>query len=223
MAVAWVGLTLGACTGYGLLPDDGGVLEDAGVSPDGGVADAGPAPDGGGGSPDAGPAPDAGPSRDAGARPDAGSSVDAGPRDAGFYPFPCGTNPACSLTAVCCAAPNGATTTFSCQSPAACPAGDAITCSGPQDCPGALCCGLLTPNGNGSFPNCQAASLGVTCQASCPTQLASNCSTASRVVLCNVGADCTDSNYSNCCTFSQNGASLTFCVDGLTALGGSCH
>jgi len=173
-------------------------------------ADAGNSPDSGNAVPDAGP-------------------VDAGPQgDGGFYDFACGYNTPCPSNTVCCAAPDGGSIKFSCVDPATCVTALQITCDGPDECTNGaapLCCAVEIPNGLGTYPQCQAASLGTSCQATCPTHLAQTCTETTKVVICHVGADCTDATNNNCCTFvTDGGASLTFCTDALTSLGAvSCH
>jgi hypothetical protein len=149
---------------------------------------------------------------------DAGSGVvDAGPVD----DFPCGPTPPCSVTQSCCVNFGGTGMAFECEDTCPNPA-DEISCGGPQDCTGGqFCCGTETVNG-GTSPNCTATSLGDTCQASCPTQFACGCQGTNQVVLCNTSADCTaDPNYNMCCTFTQNGASITFCASLTLSFGAS--
>jgi hypothetical protein len=104
---------------------------------------------------------------------------------------------------------------FACVTPSACPAGDNITCDGPEECgPNTpFCCGVEVLDG-GSSPNCSIAQLGASCQASCPFQNASGCSGTDQVVLCHTSADCANvpNGYNNCCEFMQNNATLTFCA-----------
>jgi hypothetical protein len=157
-----------------------------------------------------------------------GGAKDAGvPDDGGFYDFGCGGNTACPQAQVCCAAP-GNPTTYSCVAPAACNQGDQINCDGPDECGGAtpVCCGVNVPNGTGKYPNCGSSAIGTSCTsvANCPTHLGSTCTDTSKVVICHGSSDCTDTTNNQCCTFNSNGATLTFCTDGITALGAtSCN
>jgi hypothetical protein len=145
--------------------------------------------------------------------------------DAAHYAFGCGTGSACTLDDVCCSMP-GPSTTFGCVAPAACQMADQITCDGPDKCGGTtpVCCGVYAGNGTGSYPQCGIATLGTSCTsaAQCPTHLESTCSDTTKVQLCHASADCTDSTNNKCCTFTSNGASLSFCIDSVTAgLGGA--
>src|SRR5450432_804513 len=149
--------------------------------------------------------------------------------DVGVYDFGCGGNTACPLDKVCCAMPSASTTTFGCVAEAACPAPDKIACDGPDECGGTtpVCCGVDVPNGTGTFPQCNATSVGTSCTsgAACPTHLANSCTDTTKVQICHVDAECTDGNNTSCCTFTSGGAELTFCIDALTASlgGGVCH
>ncbi|HUJ61927.1 MAG TPA: hypothetical protein VLX92_25655 [Kofleriaceae bacterium] len=157
-----------------------------------------------------------------------GKPVDA-PPDVGSYDFGCAGSAACTLDKVCCTMPNGSATTFGCEAPASCPTGDQITCDGPSECSGStpVCCGVDVPDGTGTAPNCGLTSLGTSCSsaANCATHLSNNCTDTTKVQLCHTSTDCTDSTDNKCCTFTSGAASLTFCIDSLTAqLGhGVCH
>jgi len=155
-----------------------------------------------------------------------GSDAPANKIDAAVYPFGCAGGSACTRAEACCAMP-GAETSFSCQ--ATCAPGDAITCDGPGGCTvGApVCCGVETPDGTGTYPQCGLSALGTSCTtaSACTTHFGTSCTDSSTVQLCHVKADCTDAINNQCCTFTSGGASLTFCIDSTTAgLGGaSCH
>jgi hypothetical protein len=107
--------------------------------------------------------------------------------------------------------------------------GDKLTCDGPDECGGAtpLCCGTETTMPGGTFPSCTPIDLGSACSSasSCPTHLGSSCGDTTTIVFCHVSSDCTDPNNNQCCTFSSNGASLTFCTSSSTATiaGATCH
>jgi len=149
--------------------------------------------------------------------------------DVGVYDFGCGGNTACPLDKVCCAMPSNATTAFNCVAEADCPAPDKIACDGPDECGGntPVCCGVDVPNGTGSFPQCNATSVGTSCTsaAGCPTHLANSCTDTTKVQICHIKAECTDGTNNKCCTFMSGGAELTFCIDSLTASLGNatCH
>ena len=155
-------------------------------------------------------------------------AADARSPDVAMYDFGCGGNTACTVDKVCCAMP-GATTTFACMAPAACPQADQISCDGPDECGGATptCCGVYAGNGTGTYPQCGVATLGTSCTAtaSCPTHLETSCTDTTKVQLCHIKADCTDATNNQCCTFTSNGAALTFCIDSFTASAGGavCH
>jgi hypothetical protein len=158
-----------------------------------------------------------------------GSGVkDSKPLDGPLYDFGCGGNTACDTTKVCCTTP-GPMTSFACADPASCPAGDKIACDGPDECGGStpICCGVDVADGTGSFPMCGIASIGTSCTnaAQCKTHLPTSCSDTTKVQICHVSSECTDPTNNMCCTFSSNGAMLTFCIDSTTAsLGGAtCH
>jgi hypothetical protein len=159
-----------------------------------------------------------------------GSDGSNKPKDAAIdatYDFGCGGNTACPIQDVCCTNP-ASPPTFSCVAPASCMAGNSISCDGPDECGGAtpICCGVEVPNG-GTFPQCKLKSLGTTCSsaASCPTQIATNCNNTTKVTICHVKADCTDSTYNQCCTFNSGGGMLTFCTTQQLAnlAGAQCH
>ncbi len=158
---------------------------------------------------------------------DAAPPVDSG---GPLYDFGCGGPMACQLSDVCCAS-TGSMVTFACVAQASCPAADKISCDGPDECVGTntpICCGVETTNGSGNYPQCNPATLGTSCTtaANCPTHLGTSCTDTTTVVLCHVMSDCAgDPTNNQCCTFTSGGASLTFCIDSVTAgLGGAqCH
>jgi hypothetical protein len=193
--------------------------DDSGTPPppgDGGVQADGNAPPGDSNLP---PPGDGSPAHD-GASP----SGDSG-GDGGVYDFGCGGNTACPLSTVCCTMP-GNPATFGCVNPANCPSGDKIACDGPDECVGTgtpICCGVAVGNGQGSFPSCGASALGTSCTSTCTTHTATSCSDTSTVQICHFSPDCMDPAYPNCCTFTSNGSSLTFCADNGLAAFGTCH
>lgn len=152
--------------------------------------------------------------------------TDAGTDGGNTFDFPCGNFSPCQETQACCTSFTSSSVNFACVAPASCPTGDSITCDGPEECPGTapFCCGIEILDG-GSAPNCAVAQLGATCQANCPFQTGSNCAGTNEVVLCHTSADCSSvpNNYNNCCQFTQNGATLTFCVtSGLAFFANQC-
>jgi hypothetical protein len=163
-----------------------------------------------------------------GGGPDAKVYRDSKPVDVGMYDFGCGGNTACTLDKVCCAMPS-ATTTFSCVTAASCAAADQVNCDGPDECGGAtpVCCGVYAGDGTGNYPTCGIKTLGTSCTSggACPTHLETTCSDTTKVWICHAKTDCTDNNYPECCTFTSNGAEITFCIDSFTAAagGGVCH
>jgi hypothetical protein len=156
--------------------------------------------------------------------------IDAKSIDAALDDFFCGDINPCTQDQTCCFQPGNQSTPFACTAPSACPGADQLNCDGPDECGGAtpICCGVDVPDGTGSFPSCGVQSLGTSCTSAnaCQTNLAQSCNETSKVVICHVKADCSaDQNNPECCTFTNNGASLTFCTDSFTAsLGGAtCH
>jgi len=155
-----------------------------------------------------------------------GPKHDAPSADVGSFDFGCGGTTACTLNKVCCFGPPSS---FSCVDPGSCAAADKIACDGPDECGGGtpVCCGVDVPDGTGSYPQCNPASLGTSCTAAaaCPTHLGQSCSDTTKVRLCHVAAECTEPGNDQCCTFMSSGASLTFCIDGTTAAlaGAPCH
>ncbi len=142
------------------------------------------------------------------------------PVDVGNYDFGCGGNTACPLNKVCCAMP-GPSTTVGCVDASSCPQVDQITCDGPDECGGSTptCCGVYMGDGTGNYPSCGIATLGTSCTATsaCPTHLETSCSDTTKVQICHVNADCKDAQENLCCTFTSNGAMISFCTDSFTA------
>ncbi len=168
-----------------------------------------------------------GPHADASTKHDGSAQHIDAPVDVGTFDFLCGGGADCSLNDVCCTQP-GQMPPFACVTPASCPAADKILCDGPDECGGTtpVCCGVDVPNGSGQFPNCGVTSIGTSCTSAnaCPTNVAQSCNQTSKVRLCHANTDCTEQNDNKCCTFTSNNASLTFCIDSLTAQlgGGTC-
>lgn len=148
--------------------------------------------------------------------------------DVGTYDFGCGGNTACPLNTVCCSMP-GPSTTFACVAPGSCASADQITCDGPDECGGAspVCCGVYAGDGTGNYPMCGISTLGTSCTsaAACPTHLEQTCSDTTKVQICHVSSECTDQTNNMCCTFTSNGAMISFCIDSFTAAAGgaTCH
>lgn len=154
--------------------------------------------------------------------------IDAKIPDAGLYDFGCGGNTACTLDKVCCSMP-GPNTTFSCVAAGSCAAADQINCDGPDECGGTTptCCGVYAGDGTGNYPQCGVKTLGTSCTATsaCPTHLESTCNDTTKVQICHVSTECTDQTYNKCCTFTNNGAMISFCIDSFTAsaAGATCN
>src|SRR5215470_5476539 len=148
--------------------------------------------------------------------------------DVGNFGFGCAGGAACPLDQVCCTMP-GPPVAFGCVAPSACPMANQILCDSTAACSGGtpVCCGVDVPNGTGTYPQCNPASVGTSCTtaSACQTHLGQSCNDTTKVQLCHVKAECTDAVNNQCCTFTSSGASLTFCIDGPTAaLGGAtCH
>ncbi len=105
------------------------------------------------------------------------------------------------------------------------------TCSSPAGCSSSdVCCGTIPVTG-GSVPNCNTGSIQIACAAGtgCKTNLRSlfSCSGTKTVRLCTKNADCTESGFTNCCTFSggSDAGSLSFCANPTVGLagGGMCQ
>ena len=101
-----------------------------------------------------------------------------------------------------------------------------LTCQSPSDCGdgGApLCCATLV-TGPGSPPNCPILSLTSSCTTTCVTSIKLACAHVSTVRACTQASDCTESGYTNCCTFNDgNNNTATFCAsDGLATAAQSC-
>jgi hypothetical protein len=159
---------------------------------------------------------------------DSGSGKHDAPVDVSLDDFGCAGGSACASTDVCCAMP-GNPFTFACVAQATCPMSQQINCDGPDECGGAtpICCGVDVPDGTGTYPQCNAASVGTSCTsaAACPTHLGQTCTDTTKVQICHVAAECTDATNNKCCTFVSGAASLTFCIDSFTAQvgGATCH
>jgi hypothetical protein len=156
--------------------------------------------------------------------------IDARAIDVGVFDFGCGGGPSCALDKVCCTMP-GPPLTFGCVDPGACTANEEVLCDGPDECvvtPSTpVCCGIEKPDGTGTFPQCGTSAISTSCTtaAACPTHLSNSCSQTSKVQICHMSSECTDPNNNMCCTFMSGGASLSFCIDSLTASlgGGTCN
>jgi len=202
LACFFLASACGACGGGVSVVDPGDAAADATVT----ARDGGPTP----------PVDAAGPV-DAGGRSDAG--LDSGPRgdDAGRAPdaaVACGTGAACTGAQVCCAGVNDAGPSFTCQTSCG-DGGFTLACDGPEDCTpaGAHCCATLTLAA-GTFPFCPPTAGNSRCRQVCEQQIPFACQATGQVRLCKAKADCAADNdgYTECCTFSQGGASATFCA-----------
>ena len=98
----------------------------------------------------------------------------------------------------------------------------------PGDCPGQVCCAEIPITG-GTVPNCTTGGLTASCKAAtaCPTMLGGfPCMGNEQVQLCAAAADCAGAGLGNnlCCTFTQDGGSLSFCASQLIGNlgGGTC-
>lgn len=92
-------------------------------------------------------------------------------------------------------------------------------CLKPSDCMNNLvCCGTLV-TGAGSPPNCPIQSYGTKCTSpnACATNIPVTCSSTATVRACASSSDCTEANYGQCCTFTQNMQTASFCADQLIA------
>ena len=100
-------------------------------------------------------------------------------------------------------------------------------CVSPAGCNGAtpVCCGTIKITG-GTVPNCTTDPPVVACAAaaSCATMLGTTCTGTQTVRLCAAAADCTETAANKCCTFTQDGGSLSFCSNAFVAgiAGGTC-
>lgn len=202
-------------TDAGTQEDGGATVDDAGTSDDAGTADDAGTTEDGGTSDDAGTGNDGGTSGDAGTTSDAG--VPTG--DGGFAGVTCGST-VCQTGQVCCGEFNDGGATFTCATSCA-DGGATLACDGPEDCgsAGPICCAQATFGGSG-FQPCPVTSLVAACESTCPVTIPFSCNSQGKVVLCHQKADCAGHNpYTECCTFSQNNVSSTFCVTGLMAQG----
>jgi hypothetical protein len=195
-------------------PPDAGIETDAGDPMDAG-ADAGVDPDAGTG--DAGTG-DAG-TQDAGA-------LDAGAADAGGNQgVTCGAL-TCTAGEVCCVEFSAGSPTYACA--VTCPGGSGtVACDGPEDCGGATphCCGDLV-TGPGNPPSCPIQSINAACTATCQPNVPLSCDSQATVAPCHEKAHCAPyGSYSECCSFTQNGSTATFCVTTFRAsfANGGCH
>jgi hypothetical protein len=119
----------------------------------------------------------------------------------------------CGVGQVCCVSFAGGTFSASCAS--ACGEGGVTaTCDGPEDCGGNPCCAMTS----GTTLN------GVMCTSmpsDCPPSLGFG---AGQTRACHVDGDCTygltNSQGPDCCSATQNGATVHFCFDKQFALGG---
>ncbi|HEY6460586.1 MAG TPA: hypothetical protein VIY73_10565, partial [Polyangiaceae bacterium] len=80
----------------------------------------------------------------------------------------------------------------------------------------------------GKAPDCTTGTISVACtaQTSCKTQLGGLTCTGTQIVhLCKQASDCTEANYKECCTFTQDGGSISFCANALVggAAGATCQ
>lgn len=100
-------------------------------------------------------------------------------------------------------------------------------CKSPSDCTsGQVCCARITLTG-GNIPNCTSGAVQVACEAAagCATALPASCTSTDVVRYCKANADCTESAHDQCCSFTQNGSTVHFCVSALEASlgGGTCN
>jgi len=87
-----------------------------------------------------------------------------------------------------------------------------LGCANPSECDGgAFCCGTVDLNG-GTPPNCNVASITTACAAQCNTSLQFSCTVTETVRLCGQPSDCTENQYSKCCTFQTGNQQTTFCA-----------
>ncbi len=89
-----------------------------------------------------------------------------------------------------------------------------------------MCCSTIDIDG-GTVPNCTGTPV-VACTApsACPTTIVSTSCTGTQTLrLCKTNADCTESTYDQCCTFTSSGGSLTFCANSTIGFlgGGNCQ
>jgi hypothetical protein len=129
----------------------------------------------------------------------------------------CG-NLLCGAGQQCCF--NGATPTCA----ASCGGSDmgsiTVSCQGPADCRAGtpLCCAHVTL---GSFPACGYTAV-VQCEASC-TFMFPVCGQSGQAEVCKKKSDCGDAMAPNCCTYTFQGQTASFCVsNGSTGLATSC-
>ncbi len=120
----------------------------------------------------------------------------------------------CAVGQLCCPTINNGIISTTCA--ATCAGGNSLSCDGPEDCGGKVCCAQTT-TGGGTFPNCPPTSASAKCESSCTSNVPLSCASTTTVRLCHVSADCTESSYSMCCTFSLSGNTSTFCTSPLLA------
>ena len=84
---------------------------------------------------------------------------------------------------------------------------------------GEVCCGTLVLTGT-MIQNCSLASLTTQCSApgSCASNVALSCGTDT-IRGCEHAAECTETNYPNCCLFDYGDGGAQFCVSDLFAMG----
>jgi hypothetical protein len=149
---------------------------------------------------------------------DTGSTNDAGVTIGDGAAVHCPNQP-CGNNLECCLVVGGDAGGLQCLS--SCPDGSApIACTGPQNCTQSTpyCCDTIHV-GAGNPPNCPFNSVQTSCTASCQTQLQLSCPGTETARLCQHSGDCaSDPNNPNCCQFTQNNVSATFCVDNLTKI-----
>jgi hypothetical protein len=115
----------------------------------------------------------------------------------------CTTLP-CAAGSVCCSAPAGLAVSFACESQ--CASGDAVGCMKPSDCPGGVCCGMVTTAGSGQ--NCSLTALSNACGSTCPTTGTICSSTTTQYQVCSTLADCPTS-LPHCCFLTAFGTCVT--------------
>lgn len=80
----------------------------------------------------------------------------------------------------------------------------------------------------GSVPNCTTGGITSVCKAAsaCPTQVGFSCMGSEQLQLCNGAGQCNNAGAGNtkCCTFTNDGGSLSFCTSALAGSvgGGTC-
>ena len=102
-----------------------------------------------------------------------------------------------------------------------------LSCTTPAQCMNQqVCCGTLSL-GAGQFPQCMVNGYGATCKTaqSCPTTFQFMCNSMQQVRGCSNNSHCTEQQYSQCCTFTVNMQSVSFCANNIIAQagGGTCQ